>query len=157
MLEKGKILCIYCTCQIPTDYMEQISLCWIWRWQCRPKGHKVFALVQNHKDFVRRADSLGITCIIEPYKLCARQSPDDKSKLWDFFFNLFLIRKLKKIVKKYQIDIIHSNASNVDFGAWIALFCKIPHVWHIREMLYDDYHLLYDYPRIIKFLQKESG
>lgn len=120
------------------------------------KGHKVFALVQNHKDFVRRADSLGITCIIEPYKLCARQSPDDKSKLWDFFFNLFLIRKLKKIVKKYQIDIIHSNASNVDFGAWIALFCKIPHVWHIREMLYDDYHLLYDYPRIIKFLQKRA-
>ena len=72
------------------------------------------------------------------------------------FFNLFLIRKLKKIVKKYQIDIIHSNASNVDFGAWIALFCKIPHVWHIREMLYDDYHLLYDYPRIIKFLQKRA-
>lgn len=120
------------------------------------RGHKVFILAQNRKDLTRKAGSLGITCIVEPYKFCARQSPEDKSKIWEFAFNLFLALKLKKTVKKYRIDMIHSNASNVDFGAWIALFCKIPHVWHIREMLYDDYHLLYDYPRIIKFLQKRT-
>ncbi len=47
------------------------------------------------------------------------------------------------IVRKKQIDIIHSNSSVIDFGAMLAQKLNCKHVWHIREFGDRDYSLEY--------------
>lgn len=37
------------------------------------------------------------------------------------------------VVKKYEIDIIHSNSSVIDLGAKVAKTTGVKHIWHFRE------------------------
>ncbi len=46
-----------------------------------------------------------------------------------FFYFPFLIIKLKK----YNIQLVHSNGSVFDLGGHISHSLKVPHVWHLRE------------------------
>lgn len=50
-------------------------------------------------------------------------------------------KKIEKIVKQENIQIIHSNSSVIDIGARVSLERGIPHVWHFREYGKDDYRL----------------
>lgn len=38
-----------------------------------------------------------------------------------------------------KFDIIHSNGSVIDLGAYLHIFKKIPHVWHLREFGKEDF------------------
>lgn len=40
--------------------------------------------------------------------------------------------KVYRYIKKYNIDIVHTNIELLLFGALGALFARKPHVWHIR-------------------------
>lgn len=51
-----------------------------------------------------------------------------------FFYFPFLIIKLKK----YNIQLVHSNGSVFDLGASISKSLKVPHVWHLREFGTED-------------------
>lgn len=46
--------------------------------------------------------------------------------------------ELKKQLDLKTIDLIYTNVSTIDFGAWLAEKYKIPHVWHIREFMDED-------------------
>jgi predicted outer membrane repeat protein len=53
-------------------------------------------------------------------------------------YSLYLangVRQLLGIVRKHQIDLIHSNTSAVFGGAIASRICYLPHVWHIHEIL----------------------
>ncbi len=66
-------------------------------------------------------------------------------------------RQLYKIVKKEKPDIIHTNVGVLREGLWVAKFCKIPHVWHLRE--YQDLDFSWDiYPskRVYERLLRKS-
>ncbi len=52
---------------------------------------------------------------------------------------------LLKLNKQKKFDIIYTNTSTVPIGALVSLFTKIPHVWHIREFLEEDYSLKFDF------------
>lgn len=49
--------------------------------------------------------------------------------------NILAVFKIIQIIKKRKIDIIHINTIFSYVGAFAALFCKKPFVWHIREIL----------------------
>ncbi len=68
------------------------------------------------------------------------------------FANMMLLSRASEIIKKHRIDIIHTNASNIDFGAMLAIKEQLPHVWHIREMLYEHYKFRYDVPFLSHYL-----
>lgn len=70
--------------------------------------------------------------------------------------NMRFLFKLKSDMKQWDIDIVHTNASNVSIGFWIALFYGKPHIWHIREYLKQDYGLYYDTPSIVKWEMQHS-
>ena len=48
--------------------------------------------------------------------------------------------KLIKYARKNKIDIIHENTSACYIGAFAAEHLKIPHIWHIREFLDEDFN-----------------
>lgn len=41
---------------------------------------------------------------------------------------------------KIDYDIVHSNTSIIDVGGYLAKWNRVPHIWHVREFLKDDYH-----------------
>lgn len=47
--------------------------------------------------------------------------------------NQLLALKLAEVLKKENIDIIHSNTTVVDIGYRLSKILKIPHIWHARE------------------------
>lgn len=55
--------------------------------------------------------------------------------------NLRTARKLSKFVKDEGITLIHSNSSSTFMGAYIAQRCNIPHIWHFREFLWEDFRM----------------
>ena len=49
------------------------------------------------------------------------------------FDNFIKAIKLSYLVKKYNIEIIHTNCSIISIGAIVNSITKVPHVFHIRE------------------------
>lgn len=47
---------------------------------------------------------------------------------------------VQKIIKEMNIQLIHTNSSISNVGAIAALMAGIPHVWHIRELLEEDFN-----------------
>lgn len=59
--------------------------------------------------------------------------------------------KIKKELKGKKIHLIHSNATSVFIGAFYSKFFRIPHVWHVHEIIESPKRLAVLYPRIVNF------
>lgn len=71
--------------------------------------------------------------------------------------NILYIKRNLKLVSDWNIDIIHTNSAIDSIGGLLSLYTGIPHVWHIREMMRDDYCLEYDFPKLNYYLLKRSN
>lgn len=49
-------------------------------------------------------------------------------------------RKLARYIKNNNIDIVHENTSACYIGAYAAQIADIPHIWHIREFMEEDFN-----------------
>ena len=85
-------------------------------------------------------------------------------KMINYFYNCYLsgwhflpVYKLCRIIKKYKIDIVHTNTA-WGFDAMIAAkISGVPHIWHIREGMGDNsaaiVHFPFQkYPNIIRWI-----
>ena len=66
---------------------------------------------------------------------------DFLKRLYNYFFDIFLLNGLKRKVIKENINVIHSNSFATTLGCALAMSAKLPHIWHIREFMDDDYHI----------------
>lgn len=64
-----------------------------------------------------------------------------------FISNYQAALKLQDIIQKKKIQIIHTNSSVSNVGIMAALIADVPHVWHLRELLEEDFEC--------EFLDKE--
>lgn len=48
--------------------------------------------------------------------------------------NYSATKRILKLVREFNPDLIHSNVSSCDIGYRVAKITGIPHVWHVREM-----------------------
>lgn len=62
-----------------------------------------------------------------------------------FAFNVVTAVYIASLVVRKRIDLIHTNSSVIFFGALVAFFSGRKHLWHIREFVYEDYHLKYNF------------
>lgn len=120
-------------------------------------GVEITVLLPGHGDIVHELRRRKISYYMLPYELSAYVSTSLHERVKRFFKNLLLIKNAKKIIVSRKIDIIHTNASNVDFGAILAYVCNIPHVWHIRELLREHYDMKYYFPGLEKALMHRAG
>lgn len=84
----------------------------------------------------------GIECISVPlvkFKLVGNKSLVAKMLLAASFLlrNLYLFYALRGV----KFDLAHSNSSVIDMGAYLALWRRVPHVWHLREFGYEDFRM----------------
>lgn len=57
--------------------------------------------------------------------------------------NRYATNLISKYIKKEKIELVHTNDSLTIIGFLSAKRSRIPHVWHIREFLTDDYNLTF--------------
>lgn len=74
----------------------------------------------------------------------------------NFFLNLPLdylksVNTIKKALGNEKIDLIHSNATSVFLGAFMSFFQRIPHVWHVHEIIVEPKKIAYLYPKVVHF------
>lgn len=58
---------------------------------------------------------------------------------------------IKKQLKGKKIHLIHSNATSVFIGAFYSFFFRIPHLWHVHEIIEKPKRVALIYPKIIHF------
>lgn len=48
---------------------------------------------------------------------------------------LIASRRLVTVMRRYDVEVVHSNAAGVVAGAIAARTARVPHIWHVREIL----------------------
>lgn len=84
----------------------------------------------------------GIKCIPVPlvkFKLAGDKSLVARTLLAasSLLHNLYLFHALRNV----KFDLVHSNSSVIDMGAYLARWRGVPHVWHLREFGYEDFRM----------------
>lgn len=113
-------------------------------------NHNVIPIVVCPREATRNGQSIaseckarGIECYVVPlvkFKLAVGKSFIEKLKIFLSFIirNVCLIFKLRNV----RFDMVHSNSSVIDMGAYVSMARRIPHVWHLREFGYEDFRLV---------------
>src|SRR5690606_17607373 len=113
------------------------------------KQNKVYVLSPyNDGDFISELKKRNVHIINSKYSqlwIDNNQNKIMQIKQWLYkaikctIFNSISAYKLKRVIKKLNIQIIHSNVSVINIGGLLSVFCKIPHVQHIREFVEEDF------------------
>lgn len=125
----------------------------------RKYGHTPYILLSSDGEVCRELRRLRIEYGVVGYEVSAHQENtlNPKQKFDILEKNIKLLPAIKEYIDRWNIDIIHSNASNINIGALASLRYKIPHVWHVRELLYEDYYLRNDFPRLDRWLMNRAN
>lgn len=123
----------------------------------RNKGYNTLVIIPKNGDIEIELKKYDINYLVVksyPWVVLKEKSFFKKQKIAikffvKYFLNLFAIRKLKKIIKKEKINVVHINSLFSYVGAIAAKKCKIKLVWHIREIL--------EYGHQAKFFNEKSS
>lgn len=69
----------------------------------------------------------------------------------NFFKSYHAALQIREIIKQEKVQLVHTNSSVSNVGAIAAIMERIPHIWHIREFLEEDF----DSEFVDKELKKE--
>jgi glycosyltransferase involved in cell wall biosynthesis len=62
-----------------------------------------------------------------------------------FLLNVVSLPILTAYALKFKPSVIYSNSSTTPIGIYLSIILRIPHIWHIRELVKLDYNLDYDF------------
>lgn len=77
--------------------------------------------------------------------------------LFNRFMNIFEIKRAIKKIRHGSITLIHSNSLGITLGAEIAYALKIPHIWHVREFMDEDFQMRHFNPNRVSKLMRYSN
>ncbi len=94
---------------------------------------------------VKKIESLSVSVIISKYFFWT----GSKNKCFIYriarlFLNAFAVLRLSGKLKNLDLDLIYTNTLATPVGAIVAKLLKIPHIWHAREFISEDFNGLYD-------------
>lgn len=103
------------------------------------KGYCSVVVVPHSGPLVERLEALNVPVVYVPLRpWLTNYHTGIKRKLYNLYHLPFLFRAtvtLVKIIRHYQVDLVHTVNSVVFDGALAAAVAGVPHVWHIREAL----------------------
>jgi len=107
-----------------------------------------WVICREDGDFVKELAKNRIEFRIVPFTNDIHKVP--RSLQWfhsikRFAFNIVAALYIAALVIRKRVDLIHTNSSVIFFGALVAFFSGRKHLWHIREFVYEDYHLKYNF------------
>lgn len=102
---------------------------------------------------------LGIRTYKVKYAHWVREHVGIMIFIYCIILEIFAQPKFIRIIKKERINIIYSNTMVIFSGAISAFFTRIPHIWHIREIIKNDPSLCFFFPDklLLNFVMKFSN
>lgn len=115
-------------------------------------------VVPSNGELVTKIEDLHIKFYIVPFTSSVKRVNlrDSNSDNHAFYNNYNAAREIYKIVKEEKIELIHSNSSISNTGALAALFADVPHIWHVREFLEEDFNYTFCDKRLTTVLLKHA-
>ena len=96
------------------------------------QGNKCFALIPEKRGVEVKFEELGVEYAVIGYRPC----------VWypgyiglPFLVNIVRMPQILRTIKKWNVDLIHSNNSSHDIGMIAALLLRKKHVWHMKEIM----------------------
>lgn len=117
------------------------------------KEEKCFVIIPHSGEIEQELKNKGIEYAIMEYRACVWY-PNYVGM--PFLTNIVNLPKIVKTVRKWNVDIIHTNNSSHDIGIIVAKLLKKKHVWHIREIMEHNYGTRNIFPRLYKRLRAQS-
>lgn len=114
----------------------------------RQQGVECFVLVPASGRLIEELNSRGIPSAVIPYKgwIEGLNYPAWK-RLRKLVWNVFMAVAIAFKIRQWQCDIVYTNTISMGVGAFAALLVGKPHVWHIREFIYEDHGQAFDFGR----------
>ncbi|WP_034445649.1 glycosyltransferase [Butyrivibrio sp. AE2032] len=88
-----------------------------------------------------RLRQLGIRYFVIPFKNGYGRIGEysERDIACNFIDNYEAAKQLASVVELEGIDIIHSNSSVINVGAMASAMTNVPHIWHVREFMEEDF------------------
>lgn len=102
---------------------------------------RAVAVIPSEGSIEARFRQKNIDCYVVPFQTDHRKIGVHTAAEVDrvFMSNYLAAQKLQEIIRREKIELIHTNSSVSNVGAMAALMAGIPHVWHIREALEEQF------------------
>ncbi len=96
-------------------------------------------IVPSDGYLVEKLKNIDVECFEVPYLEMFHVDREKKDEYRQFIINLYASIEICDVIKDKNITLVHSNTSVSDVGAIVALRLNVPHVWHFREMLNEQF------------------
>lgn len=103
----------------------------------RQLDHKYVLTPFEEDEIVPLLEDLGCTLIPADFGNCTTVLYGIRESV-RYYLKAFKYSRIYDTVKDLGIDIVHTNTSVCDLGAYLAKRLKVPHIWHVRERM--DYY-----------------
>lgn len=116
-----------------------------------PAGYTPIVVLHEEGPLKKRLENQGIQ-VIHSSVIKVKRGIITPSYLLQLPFEIIKsFSKIRKDLKGKKIHLIHSNATSVFIGAFYSFFFRIPHIWHVHEIIEKPVRVAKLYPRIINF------
>lgn len=106
----------------------------------KKKGIEPIVVMPSAGGLQMELDRSKIKNVIIPYYSCVYlgeyRAKDYAKYIWT---NYKAVIRIMGLIRKERIELVHTNSLAVSVGAVAAYLMKIPHVWHFREYLKEDF------------------
>lgn len=103
----------------------------------------------NLSEILREKDIPYTICPMKHWVVSANKPLRFLRGISTWMKNSINLKKIKKTININEFDIIYTNNSTVQTGAYLAYQEKKPHIWHIREFGKNHYNIVFTYPERI--------
>ena len=114
---------------------------------------KCFAVLPAAGGIEEELKEMGVECLVANYRACVKYPGYIGMP---YLVNLANIPGIAHQIKKWNVDLIHTNSSTHDIGIIIAKILGKKHIWHVREVLEEHFHTTYYFPAFYKKLRRKS-
>lgn len=125
----------------------------------RTRGHNIYIFLPQKGPIISEIRKRNIKYKVLEYKRSIHKTNEFHKfhALRILLNNIILGISVRKYIKQWKIELIHTNSLTENFGALLSLIYHLPHIWHVREMLYKHYGVAFDCPCIQKLLMKRAS
>ena len=102
---------------------------------CKDKNHKITVVLSEKGELSDKLIELGCEVLIMDLSILRRQYFNFSGILNRAWGLLKAYNKLMSICQTEKVELIYSNTTGVIVGILVASKLKIPHIWHIHEII----------------------
>ena len=116
-------------------------------------------IIRDDSDVEDKFISLGVRCYKIKFHIDYVKigTANDDKRICDIRRSYETAQQLVLIIKKENIQLIHINSSVSYFAAIAALIAGIPYIWHIRELMEEQFGCEFLNEKLKKYLYKGAG